>query len=387
MASRAANRFDRIHRALVAAAKSKARPWLLTAVVLAFGAAPTASAQDPLYRETFGRPDPATGNIATQLFDWQRFNLAGAPVTGNSGVSSDGTGKPIDLANTESAGTVVGGTLGPFAEGWHYMDNGTGVQHLTMTTEFVFDPAASAPVAFSWWQGAAYNGTPNINEARLAVRVGGAWYVSSEAFTNTPVTAGANFGSTDPLVAQGAELKSLVYDPAAANWITLNFDGDYDPVTDTGTASTLGAIAMGAPAAGPLVGSITAFGLYRAVAGANMRFDNFTIEGNLVHPGDTDADGDVDMNDFTPIQNHFQQSVTMRSQGDLNGDGMVDWLDFRQWKSNHPFTPPPAESSGSAVPEPAAAMLALVAAAARGCRPNGAEIRSRRLVYKSRRIF
>jgi hypothetical protein len=91
-----------------------------------------------------------------------------------------------------------------------------------------------------------------------------------------------------------------------------------------------------------------------------MRFDNFTVEGKGVIPGDVDKDDDVDLNDFNAIRDHFQQSVTMREQGDLNGDGMVDFLDFRQWKTHFPT---PNGAASGAVPEPSSVGLALLAAA------------------------
>lgn len=95
------------------------------------------------------------------------------------------------------------------------------------------------------------------------------------------------------------------------------------------------------------------------------------IGGPGFQPGDVDNDGDVDMTDFNTIKDRFQQSATSRAEGDLNGDGFVDWSDFRQWKDNHPF---PGGAAGGAVPEPAAAGLAVVALAAvtTACRRNRA---------------
>jgi len=324
--------------------------------VLATAPSP-APAQQVLYRETFGRPE-LTGNQNLPRWGWQRFNANGASsgtTTTGGGVSGDGPGgMPTDLANTESAGPNADGTTGAYVEGWQYMD---GTHRLSMTTEFAFNPADSSPVTFRWWQGAAYNGTPNINEARIAVRINGNWFVTSQIFSNidTPVTAGANFGVTDGS-AQGAVPKSFVFDPAPANWLTLNFNGDFDAVAMTATGSNVGDINTGAAAATSLTGTITGFGIYRAVTGANMRFDSFTIEGKGVIPGDVDRDDDVDLIDFAAIRDHFQQSATMREQGDLNGDGVVDFIDFRQWKSNYPT---PVGAVGEVVPEPAAGILAI----------------------------
>lgn len=346
-------------RRILGQAASRFVAWALASVALTTLLVRSAAAQDILYRETFGREAP-TGNQNLPNWGWQRFNAAGTvsgTTTAGGGVSGDGPGgMPKDLANTESAGPNADGTFLAYAEGWQYMD---GTQRLSMTTEFAFNPADSAPVTFRWWQGAAYNATPNINEARIAVRIDGAWFVTSQFFSNsdTPVTAGANFGVEDGS-AQGAVPKSYVFDPAPANWLTLNFNGDFDPVAKTATASTLGDITMGPAATAPLTGTITGFGIYREVTGANMRFDTFTIEGKGVRPGDVNKDDVVDLVDFGLIRDNFRKSVAMRELGDLNGDGTVDFLDYRQWRENYPF---PFTPNWESIPEPGAAVLAALA--------------------------
>jgi hypothetical protein len=49
--------------------------------------------------------------------------------------------------------------------------------------------------------------------------------------------------------------------------------------------------------------------------------------------GDADCDGDVDLNDFESIRSHFRKNVSLRSDGDLVSNGVVDFADFRQWKA------------------------------------------------------
>jgi hypothetical protein len=73
-----------------------------------------------------------------------------------------------------------------------------------------------------------------------------------------------------------------------------------------------------------------------------------------VAPGDVDSDGDTDIFDFNAIRDHFQQPATLRSQGDLNADGIVNFKDFRLWKGN-----PGVESNSQGVPEPTTALLGL----------------------------
>jgi hypothetical protein len=107
-------------------------------------------------------------------------------------------------------------------------------------------------------------------------------------------------------------------------------------------------------------------------AGQNM-YGVVVASGAL--PGDVDEDNDVDMTDFDAIRNNFQKSVTMRSQGDLNGDGIVDFRDFRQWKD---FFPTPVGPTAGAVPEPASGAMGLVAAAI-----GAALARSRRRANRS----
>lgn len=256
------------------------RPFFFAAVAL-LALCGARSHAATIYRETFGRPADAvdgTGNKASTQWDWIRFNADGTVNTGN-GVNGTDNGRPIDLANTASAGPHNDGTFNPYARGWHFLD---GTQRITLTTEFSFDPGAypAGGVTFSWYQGNANQSAAGGGQPiswQLAVRVGGAWYVSATQFFNTPVTSGANFGSL-PEGAGGAEFKSLVYNPAAANWLTLNFDGDYNTATDAGTASTLGALAVGAAPGADLSGPITAFGLYRGLVTGNGRMDTFTID-------------------------------------------------------------------------------------------------------------
>ncbi len=83
-------------------------------------------------------------------------------------------------------------------------------------------------------------------------------------------------------------------------------------------------------------------------------FDNVRVDtGVACGAGDVDCNGTVNLNDFTAIRNHFRLTVGSRVEGDLNGDGTVDFTDFRQWKSNYtgPF------AGFDSVPEPTSAVL------------------------------
>jgi hypothetical protein len=49
--------------------------------------------------------------------------------------------------------------------------------------------------------------------------------------------------------------------------------------------------------------------------------------------GDTNGDGQVTIDDFEPIQANFRKAVTSRAQGDLVTNRVVDFADFREWKT------------------------------------------------------
>jgi hypothetical protein len=78
-----------------------------------------------------------------------------------------------------------------------------------------------------------------------------------------------------------------------------------------------------------------------------------------VLPGDFDIDSDVDGNDFLTWQRHLGGPGN-HSQGDADGDGNVTDADLGIWKQQFG---PAAVAPSAAVPEPASALLALMAAA------------------------
>jgi hypothetical protein len=80
--------------------------------------------------------------------------------------------------------------------------------------------------------------------------------------------------------------------------------------------------------------------------------------------GDLDGDGDVDVDDGEIIAASFYQNVTPGESGDIDFDGFVGFRDFRSWKRAFAG----GAASGSAVPEPTALVLALLAAITCGCR-------------------
>jgi hypothetical protein len=97
---------------------------------------------------------------------------------------------------------------------------------------------------------------------------------------------------------------------------------------------------------------------------ANHLYDrtfHVAIGDHVFVPGDVDDDGDVDAADFGIIRDHFKKPVTARDDGDLDGDGMVGFTDYLEWRAL--VAPGSAAASLSlAVPEPTSlVMLALAA--------------------------
>jgi hypothetical protein len=78
-------------------------------------------------------------------------------------------------------------------------------------------------------------------------------------------------------------------------------------------------------------------------------------------PGDVNCDTDVNEIDLGIIAAHFRQNGA-REDGDLTGNGFIDFDDFDQWKKNFAGAGSGA-ASFAGVPEPASALLLLCGAA------------------------
>jgi hypothetical protein len=253
-----------------------------TVVLIAFA---TSAPAGTIYRETFGRPTAGSANILGNVFDWPMYRPAdGSPNAliqtalsnaGTGGVSGNAAnGKPTDVANI-NAGTNEDGTTGAYPRGIYFMSNtidgaNPGSPKFAWTPEYSFNPADYNNLTFSWYEG---NGG-TTSQLQLAVRIGSQWYASATGFSTANMGIGAFSAS--------AELKTVTFNPAAANWLTFTFDGTYDVTTHTGTDSTV-PIAIGAAPGSNLSGAITGFGLLGANGGTEIRrFDTFQVDGDLV---------------------------------------------------------------------------------------------------------
>jgi hypothetical protein len=257
-----------------------------------------------LYRETFGAP--AGTDLASIPFDWQTFESNGVARTAvNVNRTATNPGDPTDAVNTTSAGPNQDGSFTAFATGWLYEQS---AQRLAMTPEFSFNPADFSIIKFSWNQmnADATRGT------RLAIRVGTQWYVHA-------TVQNGGLGTATDWAANG-QAKEVTFNPAAANWRILNFNGNYTmgatPGTGTGANSTLGNITVGAQPGANLSGTITAFGIFSdGVGTGNSRFDTFAITATSSSLPSPWASTDVGAVTAAGSASHSAGTFT------LNGDG------------------------------------------------------------------
>jgi hypothetical protein len=72
-------------------------------------------------------------------------------------------------------------------------------------------------------------------------------------------------------------------------------------------------------------------------------------------PGDVNGDDLIDAVDYGLIKSNYRMTNATRGQGDLTGDGVVNLDDYTQWRNQVA----PLEAAGGSVPEPTSAALAM----------------------------
>jgi hypothetical protein len=83
--------------------------------------------------------------------------------------------------------------------------------------------------------------------------------------------------------------------------------------------------------------------------------------------GDVNGNGVADINDYVVIRNNFFGTGRTRTQGDLTGDGLVNFADFRNWKDNRTAGSGAGDEdllAGLGVPEPGSLALVMLGALA-----------------------
>jgi hypothetical protein len=242
------------------------------------------SKADVVYREIFGHDTVTAANDNPNIYGWQLFKLDGSADTvagGSYGVDRANSGRPVDVGNVNAGFNSDGTTTTAVATGlflWAANQHG----RLAYTPEYSFDPSAYQNLSFSW-----YSGNQDLNaQMHVALQINNVWYVSTAGLANSvSISSGANFATQ-------ADQETLAFDPTAAAWQILNFNGSYNGGGTPGgpaasvTASSNGTLALSANGA-DLSGTVTAFGLFYLNSSGtmatdqagNIRFDTFEIDG------------------------------------------------------------------------------------------------------------
>ncbi len=255
-----------------------------TQTLLAFSLPLVASAAfaqyDIVYRETFSS---AANNSNINLFGWGvHYGNTSATVYTNTDLSnavavSNLTGRVTGVDNINAGSMIITAPTGGVATNPSPGQNSTGFVFvapqnvpfssaspiLIWTNEGANLVSTSTAHQFSFYLG----NTTTASVVRVAVQVGGAWYVSANPFSTASMTGGQ--------FAANAELKTLTFDPAADQWRSLSFS---QAATNPFSTNGGGNLSLGALSTNDLSGGITAFGIY-IDSGTNnsVRFDTFTI--------------------------------------------------------------------------------------------------------------
>lgn len=93
---------------------------------------------------------------------------------------------------------------------------------------------------------------------------------------------------------------------------------------------------------------------------ANHLYDrtfHVAIGDHVFVPGDVDDDGDIDAFDFGIIRDNFRKAVGARNLGDLDGDGVVGFTDYLEWRAHVAPGSAAANLTLGGVPEPTSLIL------------------------------
>jgi hypothetical protein len=182
----------------------------------------------------------------------------------------------------------------------------------------------------------------------------------------TPLTFASPIDGTD-VILNGFEYIPYIHNRETDVWAALKPAGAF---TDRNGAD-------------PGPGEITRFGIGSSSNGHlgtsaidNVRVVSGVSFSGIVGPppdlGDTDGDGIVELEDFEPIRANFRKEVSLRAQGDLVRNNVVDFDDFHEWKTA--FLGGGGSLEGvdlgflGNVPEPTTGILLLPAGAVLCCR-------------------
>jgi hypothetical protein len=188
--------------------------------------------------------------------------------------------------------------------------------------------------------------------------------------------------NTDPVTGNGTVLATVAgtTDPAAGGMIV----GEWQPGAIMGTtpADILGGHRVvflsgsreHAATTTPVAPSSSEIaGMFDLSPTGQQMFLNavsYTAGRGFVVAGDVNRNGVTDINDYNIIRDNFLGTGKTRAQGDLIGDGTVNFADFRYWKNNRTAGAAGSELgdaellAGLGVPEPGSLALVLLGALA-----------------------
>jgi hypothetical protein len=247
---------------------------ILLALALPLGAT-TGFADTILYRETFGNTG---GNQLYSFSGWALHSVSSTNVVNvRTADTNQGIGPAVGKPTAAEFTNVGAGTTVSTNNGLAYLQLqsnfgaqfGAGAAALAWTNEHVANGATFTTGqigSISFYLGNGSTGTP----VKIAIQVGGAWYVSAADFTSDlAVSSAADFNAR-------ATEKTFTFTRDAAAWRTLNFTPGSNPLQDNGAGNL--AVGGSSLVANLIDGNVTAFGFFvPSGATATVRVDTFTI--------------------------------------------------------------------------------------------------------------
>jgi hypothetical protein len=207
-------------------------------------------AQSVIYRETFGNKagNNSLSALSANINSWNAYETTVSSAT-TRGVVSNGAGASTTLDN---AGT--GFSSLSLTNGFVYTET-INIPYLVVTTALTLNQSQYSGITFTW-------DAKNNNAAstqRIAVQIGGNWYVSAQTFST----------STNTWTAQ-----SFSFTNTSTAWIDLTAQISSNKLPDSVAATSL-------TSALP-TGNITSFGLYLGKFNDTQRIDTFAITATAI---------------------------------------------------------------------------------------------------------
>ncbi len=235
-----------------------------------------------IYRNAFGNNSEGYANYASVGWSAYAANSAAAVVSNRSSNANSNVGLSGAGGNPTNLPNINAGEAASLTNGFGILRSGQ--VGLLFTDSFLLNPALLDfdTLSFSWTAAQYKSNISTTNSTmRVALRVGGQWYVSNSITVAPAATIPVMMGSTgDQQEAEFANYAtSYSRDLTTLNWFTLNFTvGDVTkPFSIGGSAVT------------PFpAGSIDGFGLYVTAPGSGGLFvDTYTLSAEAIPEAST----------------------------------------------------------------------------------------------------